>query len=733
MTRPLVQACAALLLALTFAFPVLAQDRSVRDGGVKVEEVQRLVDTLESDADRQHLVTQLKALIAAQRQGDQEAESGVLGTISERLEALGDDTMDAIAALRDLPKAAAWVGQQLSDPALRTRWGDTVWKLLALALAGILADQMLSRLLRRAEYLTVPREGASLLMRLPLGLVRALIRLVPVAGSAAAAYGALSLLGLTGNPRIAGVMVVTAYVSVRALMVLARFVAAPRTAALRLLPVDDETAEYLVIWVRRLAGIGVFGYFAAEAARLLGLPRGAHTFVLKALGLSITTMLVILILQNRHSVAAALHRQAAHLGGRLQAVQNRLAEIWHILASIYVIAGYAVWALKVKGGFEFMLRASVLSVVILVAAAMVSMALKRVIERGFAISQEARQHFPGLEARANRYLPVLHVVLRGAVAVVTVLALAQAWGLDSLSLLSSEGGRRVVSSAISIAAVLIGALVVWELVSGTIERYLAATDEDGKAVQRSARIRTLLPLVRNALFVVLMVMVTLIVLSEIGVNIAPLLAGAGVVGVAIGFGSQTLVKDVITGAFILFEDTMAVGDIVKVNGSSGTVEAMSIRAIRLREASGALHSIPFSAVNTVVNMSKDFGYAVFEIGVAYREDPDAVMAVLKDLGAELQADEQFGPHIVEPLDIWGLERFDASAIIIKARFKTRSTKQWVVTREFNRRIKKRFDEVGIEFPSSHTTVWFGEDRAGYAPPLRMAVQEEITALPKVPN
>jgi small-conductance mechanosensitive channel len=568
----------------------------------------------------------------------------------------------------------------------------------------------------------------------PLGLARALMRLVPVAGFAACAYGVLSLFALSGNTRIAALMVVTAYASVRVLMVLTRFACAPRTARLRLLPVDDETAEYLVIWVRRLAGVGFFGYFATEAARLLGLPKGGHQFIMKTLGLAITTMLVIFILQNRQAVAGWLRGSGRlSFGRRVQGLQNRLADIWHVLAAIYVVAGYAVWAVQVKGGFAFMLRASLLTILILAVAAMVSTALRRAIERGFAVDPDAQSHFPLLEARANRYLPVMHVVLRGTVAVATVLALAQAWGLDTLGLLSSEIGRHVLSSAISIAAVLLGALVVWELVSGAIERYLAATDYDGHAIARSARARTLLPLLRNALMIVLVVMVSLIVLAEMGVNIAPLLAGAGVVGVAIGFGSQTLVKDVITGAFILFEDTMAVGDAVKLNGQAGTVETMSIRAIRLRDGSGAMHTIPFSAVTSVVNMSREFAFANLEIAIGHREDADGVMAVLKDLGAELKADAEFGPLIVDAMEVFGLERFEAAGFVITGRFKTLPQRNGGVQREFNRRMKKRFDELGIEMPRPQTTLWFGEGRDGKAVAARVAVQEEISALPRVAN
>src|SRR3954463_2036523 len=193
--------------------------------------------------------------------------------------------------------------------------------------------------------------------------------------------------------------------------------------------------------------------------------------------------------------------------------------------------------------------------------------------------------------------------------------------------------------------------------SSTLERAselidAKGTDRYGTRIERSARVRTLLPLLRNAVMVLLITVVSLVTLSEFGVNIAPLLAGAGVIGLAIGFGSQTLVKDVITGLFILFEDTISVGDVVDVgNGHSGLVEAITIRTIKLRDMAGGVHSIPFSQVNSVLNMTKDFSYYVLDIAVAYGEDPDGVVGIIKDLGAELQATPQFGRVILEPIEI----------------------------------------------------------------------------------
>jgi small conductance mechanosensitive channel len=206
------------------------------------------------------------------------------------------------------------------------------------------------------------------------------------------------------------------------------------------------------------------------------------------------------------------------------------------------------------------------------------------------------------------------------------------------------------------------------------------------------------------------------VLSELGINIAPLLAGAGVVGLAVGFGAQRLVQDVITGVFILFQDLMSVGDVVKLGDKAGVVEALSIRTVRLRDLSGTVHTIPFSAIEGVSNLTRDFSFYVFDLGVAYREDVDAVIALLQQIGEELRGDAEIGPLILEPLEVFGLDAFGDSAIMIKGRIKTRPIKQWQVGRAFNRLVKLRFDEQGIEIPFPHRTLYFGQDKDGSAPP-----------------
>lgn len=403
-------------------------------------------------------------------------------------------------------------------------------------------------------------------------------------------------------------------------------------------------------------------------------------------------------------------------------MRDRLADVWHVLAVLYVLASYAVWALSVEGGFEYILRGTVLTVVIVLVATGVVAVLSAGLGRMFEVSEELRDRFPDIERRANRYLPILHTGVRFLVFLVAVGAIAQTWGLHVAEALATESGRGVIGAGVTILVVLVVSVTIWELASSSIERYLHATGQDGKAVERSARAKTLLPLARNVLLVMMIVVVGMVILSEVGVNIAPLLAGAGVIGLAVGFGAQKLVQDVITGAFILFEDTFSVGDVISVGGHAGVVEGMTVRSVRLRDLTGTVHTLPFSSVDKVSNMTKDFSYYVNDLGVAYREDTDQVVEICKEVVEDLRRDPEYGTEILEPLEVLGVDKFADSAVIVKTRIKTKPVQQWFVGREFNRRLKKRFDELGIEIPFPHQTLYFGEGKDGRAPPARVLME-----------
>ncbi|MBI4184656.1 MAG: mechanosensitive ion channel [Proteobacteria bacterium] len=712
------------------AGPATGAGASVSDAEIKA-----LLATLENEDARNRLIADLRALLAARGMAGTEAEvpspaeavGGVIGAVSGRVGALGSALVALADLLADAPRLASSIRASLGDPPTRERWLGILLRLFLVFAAGLLAEAITRRALRPAMEVVENRKAESLLLKVPILLIRTVLELVPAAAFGGAAHAALSVAEAALLARLVVVAAINAYLAVLVVMALARMTMMPRTPGLRLIPLDDETANYVVIWVRRLATVGVAGFFTAEAALLLGLDPALYATIRKLTGFALTAMAVVLVLQNRGEIGRLIRGEAGEPGAVpvLRALRQRLADIWHVLAVLYVVAIYLVWALEVEGGFEYVARATVLTAIILALARLASAGIRRVTARMFAIGGDLKAQYPGLEARANRYLSGLQFFVQALVAFIAALSVLQAWGVESFAWLGTRFGQRLIGSAFNIALVLVIAVIVWESMATAIQRYLNRTDDNGQQVVRSARARTLLPLVRNAFLVVLVALVALIVLSELGVNIGPLLAGAGVVGLAVGFGSQKLVQDVITGAFLLFDDAVSVGDVIQAGNHSGVVEALSIRAIRLRDLAGNVHIIPFSTVDTVVNMTKDYSRYVFEVGIAYREDYDAVVEVLKGIAREMRADPAFGPLILDPgFEVLGLDAFADSAVIIKARITTRPIKQWEVGREFNRRMKRRFDELGIEIPFPHRTIYFGVDKDGGAPPARLRLERE---------
>lgn len=268
----------------------------------------------------------------------------------------------------------------------------------------------------------------------------------------------------------------------------------------------------------------------------------------------------------------------------------------------------------------------------------------------------------------------------------------------------------IIESFFSLFLVIFIFVSIWEFVNAAVE-FMA---HKNKALQ-SSRAKTLIPLGRNILMFLTLVMAGMVVLSELGVDIVPLLAGAGVVGIAVGFGAQKLVKDFLTGFTIILEDLLQIGDVVTLAGRTGMVEKITLRKIQLRHLNGTVYTIPFGEVDIVENLTKDFSYYLMDIGVAYREDIDEVCQCLEEVDKALRETDEFRSLILEPLEIMGVDQFADSAVVIKARIKTLPKKQWLVGREFNRRIKYLFDERNIEIPFPHQTIYFGQDKDGKAP------------------
>lgn len=267
----------------------------------------------------------------------------------------------------------------------------------------------------------------------------------------------------------------------------------------------------------------------------------------------------------------------------------------------------------------------------------------------------------------------------------------------------------LATSGIRIAAIVAGSFIVIRvlriLITRSKEKLVSPEKVD---IEMQKRSETLARIVANTVKVLVLIAALLMVLKEVGIEIGPLLAGAGIAGLAIGFGAQTLVKDVISGFLILMENHMNVGDVVRVAGTAGLVERITLRVTVLRDLEGKVHIVPNGEIAVLTNMTKEWSRAVLDIGVAYKEDVDRVTEVLRDVGDGMMKDETFSPMIMEPLEVLGLDSFGDSSVNIKVMFKTQPIKQWNVAREFRRRVKKAFDEKGIEIPFPHRTLYLGE-------------------------
>jgi len=238
---------------------------------------------------------------------------------------------------------------------------------------------------------------------------------------------------------------------------------------------------------------------------------------------------------------------------------------------------------------------------------------------------------------------------------------------------------------------------------------LKRTTAEGEAPSESEkRVETLVRLLRQAVTILFWLVAALVILRELGVEIGPILASAGVAGLAVGFGAQNLVRDVIAGFFLILENQVRVGDVAVVNGTGGLVETVNFRTIVLRDLSGTVHVFPNGSVSTLANLTREWSAYVFDIGVGYGEDMDRVMEVMREVGRELRADPVFGHMMIEDVEVFGVDNFADSAVVIKGRLRTKPIKQWEVGREYRRRLKQAFDREGIEIPFPHRSIYFGE-------------------------
>ena len=407
-------------------------------------------------------------------------------------------------------------------------------------------------------------------------------------------------------------------------------------------------------------------------------------------GLLATLSFAILVIRMRRPVAHLIRNRS--LSQRLQhrAVQESLrvfSGLWYLPILLMILVS-AVHLIGAGEESQRALQSALLTTVLLIGTVFLSTVLQHVFKPvDTAPTQKLR---PYKELLRN----LGHALARIAMAVAFIELLGRIWGFSVLEFAARNSmGRAISDSLSSIGLILLVTWLLWVVLDTAIQEALKPSVGKRASRQPSTRVLTILPMLRNAIKIILLVICTITTMANLGINVAPLLAGAGVVGLAIGFGSQQLVQDVITGLFILIEDTIAIGDwVVLDSGHAGTVESLTIRTLRLRDGKGFVHSVPFGQIKAVTNQSRQFAYAFFSVQFTYDSDIDTALDLIRQAGQSIVEDVMLKHNLQGPLQVFGVDKMDLNGIVLTSQFRTISGGQYGVSRAFNERLKKLVDQ-----------------------------------------
>jgi small-conductance mechanosensitive channel len=505
---------------------------------------------------------------------------------------------------------------------------------------------------------------------------------------------------------------------------------------LRLLPLQNEDAKFLFRWIITIV---VTAIVIADISYLFlgaGISRERFLFIYSLSGLSVSFLMVLVIWRSRHRIAQAIWSEDPAGEKAESSLRAKIARSWHWFAMLYVIGMGFFWFIKGLAEGEIAFLSTIISVFLIPLLIGISRWAERLLDIASDLSPSSfispdtdspkslsDPGAPQSEAVADQkayrksylqqHLPLIKIILRTLLVALLFFLILRLWGIDL------PVGRIFTSTALNILGLALLGIVVWQFAKARIDRKIREEmpddDEEMEEGGRGgSRVGTLLVLLRKFVLSVLFVIVSLIILSSLGLDIGPLIAGAGVIGLAIGFGSQTLVRDILSGVFFLIDDAFRVGDYIETGGIKGMVEHISLRSVKLRHPRGMVFTIPFGDMGAVQKFSRDYIITKLDVRVRYDADVDKIRKIVKKINKELQKDEEIGPVLLSKIKSQGVREMDDSAMILRIKFKTPPGEQFVVRREVYKLIQERFREEGIEFAHRNVTVYLPPEVTGVA-------------------
>ncbi|WP_111746455.1 mechanosensitive ion channel domain-containing protein [Salinisphaera orenii] len=505
-----------------------------------------------------------------------------------------------------------------------------------------------------------------------------------------------------------GLLFVNAFFAVEMLKVAVRVVFSTGYPALRPLPMASTLAGWWSIRLRWL--ISWLGYGIMVAVPVLDTQVSSRLAALVYLVICAVALItsVVALVSYRHILTSvfsvrATRARSAIFGGLYRLV----ARIWLPIAIVYLVIVFTLSQLPTSDAFAFVVWASLKTALVMVVGWVLCLGIELLRHVTSQLGDRSAPKVPQLQHQIDRYVPIIAFIAKLLVVICVIGSFAGIWNIvDFSAWLHSQSGADTVGAAIRVLLIVAIALSIWIVTSALLEFRLSPHTGKGEP---STRQKTLIALLHNVLAIVIVTLTIMVVLSQIGVDIGPLIAGAGILGLAVGFGAQNLVADVIAGVFIQLENSMNVGDVVATAGVFGTVERLTIRSVAIRDLDGACHVVPFSSARVVSNHSRTGTTWRGEYAIALSADIDAAIACLREAFEQLKNDPELAPSIHGDIDIPGVSAMESDRLRIRAMIITEPGMQWAVGRGFNRLVKMHFDRAGIEIPLPHQKVYFGNE------------------------
>ena len=657
------------------------------------EQVRELVSRL-SDAEVRKLLLQHLDRNAKE---SPKAKQGIVESLEEEMQRSRSRIGELLAALTQLPTTFRELDQRFEAERGPGHLATiTIFTVLMLVLAYIV-ERLYRHAVRRQRAGLDQHPHETFGARVAQNVLRLLIDLGSVAVFGAAAVAAFYFVYQGHEPsRLVVLAVIGAALEFRLIALLSRFLLEPRAPALRLVPLHDRAAQRVQATVIQVGAI----YLPIATLNFLlvrlGAPLDAASALALAGGIAGIACAIAGIWSVRSDIAQLIRgSDAASFPRRV------MAELWAGAATVYLVVVYIALARDIVAGRQPEGQL-VLSVLLLIALPIVDRFLTRALSA--AMSGRATSGAgPATEHRSS-FAPVLRKAVHIVVLASGVLMFASLWRVDLVGIAEHGLGEHVSASLLGIAIILLVAYLLKELAATLMARLElreggvpAARTDDETSAAAATRLGTLLPLIRTTTNITILVVTVLSVLAALGVNVLPLLAGAGILGVAIGFGSQTLVRDIVSGAFFLADDAFRIGEYIEVGNNKGTVEKISIRSLFLRHHRGALGVLPYGEIKSLRNQSRDWVIDKLTVGITYDSDIEKARKLVKKIGQQLAENPEYADKILEPLKMQGVEQFGDFAIQVRMKMKTKPNEQYVIRRKAYALIKKSFDENGIKF------------------------------------